>query len=96
MMLVSPRDVEEGIKHARTTAACAGFGDRRTRAADPSAARAKAATLDFSSDATRAGIRDMAWTLKEYETRLDSLEAQKRSTAVATEVAEGNHNTYIS
>ena len=58
--------------------------------------RTKAATLDSSSEAARAGIQDTARTLKEYEARLNSIEAQKRSNAAAIAVAECNHATYIS
>ena len=96
-MLVSLRDVEEGIEHARTTAdqhALDLANTEHKRLILP--LRAKTATPDSSSDATRAGIRDTARTLKEYEERLNSLEAQKRSTAAAIVVAKRNHNTYIS
>ena len=96
-MLVSLRDVEEGIEQARTTA--------DQHALDLATAeherlilplRAKAATLDSSSEIARAGILDTARTLKDYEARLNSIEAQKRSTAAAIAVAEHNHKTYIS
>ena len=77
MMLVSLRDVEEGIEYAQTTAdqhALDLTTVEHERLILP--LRTKAAVSDSSSAATRAGTRDTARTLKEYEARLDSLEAQ--------------------
>ena len=97
MRLVSLRDVEDDIEHARSTA--------DTHALDLVAAEherlllplwTKIAALDRSSATTRAGIQNTARTLREHEARLTSLEAQKRSTAAAIAVAERNHATYIS
>ena len=67
MRLVSLRDVEEGIEHARTTADQHALDlaiAKHERLLLP--LRTKAVTLDSSSEATRAGIRDTARTLKEY------------------------------
>ena len=95
-MLVSLGDVEEGIEKARTTA--------DQHALDLATAehermilplRAKDATLDSSSEAAHGGIQDTARTLKEYEARLNSIEAQKRSNAAAIAVDERNHAAYI-
>ena len=97
MMLVSLHDVEEGIKHALTSAdqhALDLATVEHERTILP--LRAKAATLDCSSEATRTGIRDTSPNLKKYEARLNSLKAQNRSTTAAIAVAERNHNTYIS
>ena len=92
-MMVSLRDVGEGIEHARTTS-----GQHALNLATAEherlflPRRAKGAALDCSSETIRAGIRDTAQTLKEYEARLNSLEAQKRSTAAAIAEAERNHD----
>ena len=95
MMMVSFRDVEEGIEHARTTA--------DQHALDLATAeherlflplRTEAAALDRSSETTRAGIRDTV--PRAHEARLTSLEAQKCATAAVIAVAERNHTTYIS
>ena len=97
MRLVSLRDVEDGIAHARTTA--------DQHALDMAAAeyerlllplRTKIAALDRTSVTTRAEIKDTTRTLSEHETRLASLEAQKRSTAAAIAVTERDHASYIS
>ena len=97
MRLVSLRDVEDGIAHARTTA--------DQHALDLAAAelerlllplRTKIAALDRTSVTTRAGIEDTTRTLRGHEARLASLEAQKRSTAAAIAVAERNHASYVS
>ena len=96
MRLVTLHNVEKGIEHARTTA-----DQHALELATAEHERlllplwAKVAALDCSSETTRAGIRNTARTLKEYEARLNFLEAQKRSTAAAIAVAERNHDTYI-
>ena len=97
MMLVSLQDVEEGVEQARTTADQQALDLATTeheRAILP--LRAKAATLASSSDAARAGIQNTARTLKEFEARLKSIEAQTRSNVAAIEVAKRHHATYIS
>ena len=100
MRLVSLRDVEEGIEHARTTTDQLAIITADQHALDLAAAeherlplplRKKVATLDRTSATTRAGIEDTTRTLREHEARLASLEAQKRSTAAAIAVTERNH-----
>ena len=97
MMMVSLRDVEEGIEHARTTANPHSLDLATAEHERPLLLlRTKAVALNRSSETPRAGIRGTAGTLREHEARLTSLEAQNRSTAVAIAVAERNHTTYIS
>ena len=97
MRLVSLRDVEDGVAHARSTA--------DQHALDMSAAeherliiplREKFTALDRTSATTRAGLQETTRTLREHEARLASLEAQKRSTAAAIAVARRTHASYIS
>ena len=97
MRLVSLRDVEDGVAHARSTA------DQHTL--DMAAAgherlliplRTKIAALDCTSATTRAGIEETTRTLREHEARLASLEAQNCSTAAAIAVAERNRASFIS
>ena len=97
MRLISLHDVEDGVAHARSTA------DKR--ALDMAAAeherliiplREKFTALDRTSTTTRAGLQETTRTLKEHETRLASLEAQKRSTTAAIAVAERAHASYLS
>ena len=97
MMLVSLQGAEEGVEQARTIADPQALNlatDEHERAIQP--LRAKAATLTSSSDAARAGIQETTRTLREYEARLKSLEAQQRSNDAVIAVAERNHATYIS
>ena len=97
MMLVSLQDVEEGVEQARTTADQQALDlatDEHERVIQP--LRVKAAALISSSDAARAGIQETARTLREYEARLKSLDAQQRSNDAVIAVAERNHATYIS
>ena len=97
MMLVSLQEVEDGVEQARTTADQQALDlatDEHERAIQ--SMRAKAAILTSSSDATRAGNQETAWTLREYEARFKSIEAQRRSNDAVIAVAERNHATYIS
>ena len=103
MKRVSLHDVEEGLAHARVSADHIARTTSDKHALDLATAkrllvpqREKLTTLDRHSATARAGLEDTTRTLRERETRLAFLEAQKRSTAAAIAVAERADASFLS
>ena len=102
---VSLHDVEEGIANARTSADQLAKNTADQHALNLATAeherlllplQKKLDSLDRTSATTRAGMADTTRTLREYEARLASVEAQKCSTVAAFAVAKRNHTSYTS